>query len=101
MSDGAVHKLAEALAVILKGDQSPPETPAAPATPPPTPAAPPTPAPPEVPAAIAAAASALPTPPPGRPALESLDQWEALPQAERIRRMDEADALYLRENGGS
>ena len=74
---------------------------AAPATPPPTQAAPPTPAPPEVPAAIAAAASALPTPPPGRPALESLDQWEALPQAERIRRMDEADALYLRENGGS
>ena len=99
MPDDAVQKLAEALTTILKGDSPPPETPAA-ATPPPAQAAP---AAPAVPAEIAALAAQQtgPQPPPGKAPLRTLDEWEALPQDERIERMDEADALYLRENGGS
>jgi hypothetical protein len=37
-----------------------------------------------------------PPPPAGKAPLSSLDDWEALPQAERLARLDEADALYLR-----
>jgi hypothetical protein len=37
-----------------------------------------------------------PTPPAGTAPIQSLDEFEALPQAERIARMDEADALILR-----
>jgi len=37
-----------------------------------------------------------PAPPAGKAPLANLDEWEALPQAERLTRMDEADALLLR-----
>jgi hypothetical protein len=104
MPDADVQKLAEALAVILKGDQSPPpETPAAPAAPVAPAGAPadaPAPAPQAVPPAefveAVAQRSAGPQPPPGRAPLTSLDQWEALPEKEQLARMDEVDQL-LRE----
>jgi membrane protein involved in colicin uptake len=38
-----------------------------------------------------------PAPPPGKAAIHSLDEWEALPQAERIARLAEADWLQLNE----
>lgn len=37
-----------------------------------------------------------PPPPAGKAPLQNLDEWETLPQAERLARMDEADALLLR-----
>ncbi|HEY4896456.1 MAG TPA: hypothetical protein VII01_10235 [Solirubrobacteraceae bacterium] len=43
----------------------------------------------------AVAAPQGPEPPAGKAQLHSLDEWEALPQAERIARLDEADQLYL------
>ncbi|MFI5003448.1 MAG: hypothetical protein ACHQE6_00395 [Solirubrobacterales bacterium] len=36
-----------------------------------------------------------PQPPPGKAPVQSLEEFEALPQAERLARMDEADALLL------
>lgn len=56
-----------------------------------------TPSAPGVPGAPAAQADGKPNPPTGKQPLQSLDQWEALPQAERGERMAEADWLYLNE----
>jgi hypothetical protein len=47
-------------------------------------------------AAVPVAVPVEPTPPAGNGQLQTLDEWEALPQDERIARMDEADALILR-----
>jgi hypothetical protein len=50
-------------------------------------------------AAQVAAGAAYPGGPPapaGKAPLQNLDEWEALPRAERLTRMDEADALLLR-----
>ena len=41
-------------------------------------------------------AAAQPQPPPGKAPLQNLDEFEALPQPERLARMDEADELFLR-----
>jgi hypothetical protein len=65
------------------------------ATPEAPPATPEIPAAPMVPAPVAAAHAAGPQPPPGKAPLQTIDEWEALPQDERIARMDECDALVL------
>ena len=58
---------------------------------------------PEIPAshvpAPVAVAQQGPQPPAGKAPLTSLDEAEGLPQAERIARMDEIDALWLAEGG--
>lgn len=45
----------------------------------------------------AASADGKPQPPAGKAPLQSLDEYEALPQTERIERMAEVDWLYLHE----
>jgi hypothetical protein len=71
-----------------------PVTPAAPEAAPA--AAPDIPAAPMVPAPVAAAAARQgPQPPVGKAPLQSVDEWEALPQSERVARLDEVDALIL------
>jgi hypothetical protein len=47
-----------------------------------------------VPAPVAELAATLSTPPAGKAPLRNLDEFEALPQAERLARMDEADELF-------
>src|SRR2546429_9955169 len=87
---------AKAVETLLgRESPEPPETPAA--------GAPTAPAAPAVPAEIAALAAQQtgPQPPPGKAPLRTLDEWEALPQAERLARMDEADWLFVHENEGS
>jgi hypothetical protein len=86
-----------AFANVLRGDAAPAATPptaqsaAAPAAPV---AAPEIPAAPLVPAPVAAAAQAAgPQPPPGRAALQTIDEWEAFPEKEQLARMDEVDEL--------
>jgi hypothetical protein len=69
------------------------DTPAEPAVPSPTPEIP---AAPLVPAPVAAAeAQRGPQPPAGKAPLQTVEAWEALPQEERLARMDEVDALLL------
>jgi hypothetical protein len=48
----------------------------------------------------ATSADGKPGAPAGSAPLENLDQWEALPQAERLARMDEADWLCEHEKLG-
>jgi hypothetical protein len=47
-------------------------------------------------AAAQAAAAPGPPAPAGKAPLRNLDEWEALPQTERLARMDEADFFILR-----
>jgi hypothetical protein len=107
--DPATLKLAEALEQILaRPAPSQPATPAPPAVeaqPPATAPAAPVPPPgpaqvPEIPAAPPpagiVAAAAGPQPPPGKAPLQTLDDWEKLPEREQLARMDEVDQL-LRE----
>jgi hypothetical protein len=92
-TDPAMVKLAEALSEVLARPA------ATPAAAPAAPAAEAAPVAPEIPAAAlvpAPVAAAQPQPPPGKAPLRNMDEFEALPQSERLARMDEADELFLK-----
>lgn len=100
MSDDAITELRreavekELAAKALEAARAPETTPEAPPAAPAAPAAPPEiPAAAMVPAPVAASQPQGPQPPPGKAPLQTLDEWEALPDKEQLARMDEVDAM--------
>jgi hypothetical protein len=86
------ERAADVVQAILGSGDAPAPAAGAVSAAPTAPATPEIPAAPLVPAPVAAVDRG-PQPPPGKAPLQSLDEWEALPQDERIARLDECDAL--------